>query len=133
MSSPSNTVAVRPASGSPRKHEPSPPRMMEYSEKSKAGERGGVHEVRKFCLDWMGMDAPSEQYMKDLFDYFDTDKSGFLSKVEMRHIIAESFENYGAPVDERDLDRSFARFDRDRTGKICFDEFCVLLLSRLKM
>ena len=130
MSSPSSTVAVRPSTGSSPRKEQSPPRMQEYPDGAKNGKGA---RVRKFTLDWMGMDAPSEKHMRELFDYFDTDHSGFLNKSEIRSVIAESFENYGAPVDDRDLDRTFAKFDKDRSGKITFDEFCVLILSRLKM
>jgi Ca2+-binding EF-hand superfamily protein len=65
--------------------------------------------------------------------FFDKDHSGQLDKKEMMAVFAQSFENYGAPIEQRDLDRIFAKFDKDRSGKINFDEFCVMMLSRLKM
>ena len=127
------SVVPRPASGSPRKSEPSPPRMQEYSEKIKEGEITKSDHIRKFTLDWMGLDTPSESYMREIFDFFDHDHSGFLDKKEMIAVFTESFDNYGAPVDQRDIDRMFAKVDLNKNGRITFDEFCVLLLNKLKM
>ena len=127
------SLVQRPtSSGSPRKHEPSPPRTHEYTEKVKEGEITKSDHIRKFTLDWMGMDTPTDEYMRSIFDFFDHDKSGYLDKKEMITVFSESFDNYGAPVDPRDIDRLFAKVDINKSGRITFDEFCVLLLNKLK-
>lgn len=90
-------------------------------------------KIKKVCLDHIGMDAPSDEVLKELFDHFDVDHSGCLNKAEFREIYSHSFENYGAPMTEKDLDRTFEKLDKDRSGTLSYEEFCILILNRMKM
>lgn len=128
VSSPSKTADV-----------PSPSKLQVYEERDadfgtspKGTARTGEHRIKKFCVDHLGVDTPSDDMLREIFNYFDADKSGQIDKNEFRKVYAESFDNYGVPNDSRDIDRLFAHLDRDNSGKLSYDEFCVLMLNRLK-
>jgi hypothetical protein len=90
--------------------------------------------VKKFCLDAIGMDDPTaEAGMRDLFAHFDLDQDGYIDREEFKGIMQHGFEHFGAPMSDRDISRLFARLDVNRSGKLSFDEFCVVLLSRLRL
>jgi Ca2+-binding EF-hand superfamily protein len=92
-----------------------------------------VKRLERFCVDHIGVETPTDDVLKEMFDYFDKDNNGTLDKQEFKGIFALSFDNYGAPMSPKDVDRLFEKFDRDRSGRISYDEFAVLILSRLKM
>lgn len=154
MSSDRSLVARPTSSGSPQRAAqlPSPPRMMIYEEKpesdigikarsidvsGKSGSNnnngGERKKSAKVTLDWMRLETPSEEYLREIFSFFDTNHTGSISKKEFRNFMENSMENYGAPVDKRDLDRQFSKYDKNNNGELNFDEFSCLILSRLKM
>ncbi len=122
-----------PARAAQGEHAPSPPRMQVYYEKVKPGETEQCARRAKLAMDWMGVAVPTDAMLRQMFDHFDTDRSGLLDKNEMRAVVADSFENYGAPMTPKGLDRLFSKFDRDNSGKLNFDEFAMLILARMKL
>ena len=122
----------------------SPSKMQMYAEKDGAespGQGSAMDKQKthmKFTFDHLGVDVPSDAMMKEIFDYFDKDGNGAISLNEFREIFSHSFDNFGAPMEERDVDRLFAKLDRGTgkgargDGKLHFDEFCILLLSKFK-
>lgn len=95
---------------------------------------------KKLCIDHLGVDTPSEAMLREMFDYFDSTGSGALDLKEFREIYRESFDNYGVPLTDRDVDRLFEKFDKvgaapgsgaNGDGKLRFPEFSVLILHRL--
>ena len=128
-------MAVVPVSDapSPKKLQVYEQADTEFGTSPGGSARGKLHKVRKFCVDHLGVDTPSDEYLKELFAYFDQDGSGEIDKAEFRKVFCESFDNYGAPMTEKDADRYFVKLDKNNNGKLNFDEFAVLMLSRLKM
>lgn len=136
--SPSRQVATtaaspaRPASASPRKLQVYEEPQSQFGTSPRGSARQKQAKLQKFSLDHVGMDVPNDDYLREMFDYFDTDKSGSLDAAEFKHVYQNSLENFGAPLTDKDLSRTFARFDKDKSGRLSYDEFCVLMLSRLK-
>ncbi len=145
----STEVAIRrPGSSSPQRAEANPPHLRGYDSPSPARSNNGggskarsvegagaagAERVRKFTLDWMGQESPSNEFLRELFDYFDKDKSGQLDKAEFREIFTNAFENYGVESTQADIDRIFSKVDRNKNGKISFDEFAMLICAKLRM
>lgn len=130
-----NPVPIRPGSASPKK-------LMVYEEREEdfgtnpsgtAQDPSKAKKIERFCIDHLGVDVPDDEVLKDMFDYFDKDGSGKLDKAEFKAIFAASFDNYGAPMTDKDVNRIFEKLDRDNSGTLSYDEFCVLMLSRLRM
>ncbi len=125
----------RPGSASPKKLLVYEEREEEFgtnpSGSAQAPEK--IKRIEKFCLDHLGMENPDDAVLKEMFDYFDTNGNGHLEIEEFKHVFAASFDNYGAPMTDKDVKRMFEKFDRDNSGHLSYDEFCVLMLSRLKM
>lgn len=70
---------------------------------------------------WINMNNNNNNYIIDdnlrqLFDYWDTDMSGYLSRDEMRELCAR----FGISGEEADA--IFADLDRDRDGKVSFED-----------
>jgi hypothetical protein len=96
--------------------------------------------IRKITLDHSCVDVPSDAMLKDIFNYFDKDGSGAIDLKEFKSVFKDCFDNFGAPMEDRDVDRIFAKFDKGGKGggiagdgKLHYDEFAVLMLSRLRM
>jgi len=123
----------RPTSASPKKLQvyDEPSSQFGTSPKGSARQRAG--RMQKFTLDHVGVDVPNDEYLREMFEFFDPEKTGIINTAEFRQLFQSSFENYGAPLTNKDLDRLFSKLDRGKTGFLNYDEFCVLLLSRLKM
>ena len=104
-----------------------------------ASPRKNQNRKPKICLDHFCVDVPSEEQLQELFKVFDLNSDGRVSLVEFRGVFQDSFENYGAPMEDRDVDRLFAKFDtgagrrgQARDGFLSYDEFCILVLNRLR-
>jgi len=126
---------TRPGSASPKK-------LLVYEQREEdfgtnpsgtAQDPEKIKRIEKFCLDHIGVETPDDSVLKEIFDYFDKDGSGHLDKAEFQGLYQASFDNYGAPMTDKDVARVFEKFDRDGNGWISYDEFCVLMLSRMKM
>eukprot|EP00756_Hemistasia_phaeocysticola_P066198 Hpha_TRINITY_DN9068_c0_g1::TRINITY_DN9068_c0_g1_i1::g.141959::m.141959 len=72
--------------------------------------------------------------MRALFDQFDTDKSGFISREEFKNIW-RTWETFGVDESDRELERVFSQFDSHsgEDDRLSFQEFSMLILQRLKM
>ena len=58
-----------------------------------------------------------DENLRQLFNFWDTDRSGFLSRDEMRELCAR----FSISADEADA--IFGDLDRDSDGRISFDDF----------
>ncbi len=124
---------ARPQSASPKKLQVYEEPAAQFGTSPAGSARHKAAKLQKFSLDHVGVDVPGDEVLREIFEYFDADRSGSLDKAEFRKLFAGSFENYGAPMTEKDLDRIFAKLDKDNSGRLSFDEFAVLMLTRLKM
>jgi Ca2+-binding EF-hand superfamily protein len=66
------------------------------------------------------MSAPSEEDMKQAFDEFDVDGSGFIEPSEM----AKVCEHLGVEPSQEKMDALLAEADTNGDGKVSFEEFC---------
>jgi len=98
--------------------------------------------IPKVVLDHLGMDVPSEQVLREIYQVFDDEGKGFIERDRFREVMKNSFDNFGAPMEDKDIDRLFRKLDAGDVkaqgngkgdGKLSFDEFCVLILSKLKL
>jgi len=67
-----------------------------------------------------GVDERFKVEMKDAFEYFDTDESGEIDRVEFRHLL-NSGHLIEVPQDE--IDDCYTQIDNDGSGGIDFEEF----------
>ena len=125
----------RPGSASPKKLVVYEQREEEFgtNPSGTAQDPDKIKRIEKFCLDHIGVETPDDSILKEIFDYFDKDGSGALDKAEFKVVYQASFDNYGAPMTDKDVTRMFEKLDRDNSGSLSYDEFCVLMLSRMKM
>ena len=124
---------TRPGSASPKKLVVYEERTEAFGSSPSGSAREGVKRIQKFCVDHLCVDTPDDSVLKDMFEFFDKDNSGALDKIEFQNLFRASFDNYGAPMSDKDIARIFEKFDRDRTNTISYEEFACLMLSRLKM
>ncbi|CAF0795724.1 unnamed protein product [Brachionus calyciflorus] len=59
----------------------------------------------------------------ELFNYFDKDKNGFISKSELK----TGYEKFGSKLKRKDLKLMVENFDVNKDGKISFEEFLELM------
>jgi len=72
-----------------------------------------------------------DEDLRDLYSTYDRDGSGFVSRTEFKQEY-RSFENFGLPLTDKELDRIFAAFGGD-DDKLSYEEFCILMLKRAKI
>lgn len=96
--------------------------------------------VTKVTFDMIGVDVPSEQMLREIFEQFDSNHNGSIDRNEFKAFLMNSVENYGAPLTAAEVDRMFAKLDaglppnrRNKSDKLTFDQFSVLVLSRIAM
>lgn len=58
--------------------------------------------------------------IREVYNHFDKDRDGSLNKLEFKGVCA----SLGEDVPDNELDKTFAKYDIDKDGKITFDEFC---------
>ncbi len=64
-----------------------------------------------------------EEQMRKTFALFDKDHSGFIDEGELEYV----FNCLGRPYDPKSAKSVVAKFDKDKDGKINFEEFKVLI------
>eukprot|EP01062_Namystynia_karyoxenos_P025962 TRINITY_DN20326_c0_g1_i1.p1 TRINITY_DN20326_c0_g1~~TRINITY_DN20326_c0_g1_i1.p1 ORF type:complete len:183 (+),score=84.16 TRINITY_DN20326_c0_g1_i1:81-629(+) len=69
-----------------------------------------------------------EDQLRALFEEFDKDKNGYLSKAEFMELY-RSFENYGAVESESAVRERFGRYCRLGADKLTYDEFAHCMAS----
>lgn len=65
---------------------------------------------------------------KEVFDLFDEDRSGFISKKEL----GKALRSLGANPTEAEIEEMMQEADANRDGVVDFPEYLVLMLSRLR-
>jgi len=70
--------------------------------------------------------------LRFIFNAYDISKSGWLNRNEFKERYKQ-FEMYGMEVSSKDIDRLFDKYDRNKDGRVCFEDFCMLMLHRFKM
>ena len=101
----------------------------------------GTRRTEKICLDHMGLISLNEEQLTAIFNLFDPNSDGLISKEKFKPAYRDMFENYGAPVTDKDVERLFNKFDtQDAKGKnkrggdgyLNFTEFSMLVMNRMK-
>jgi len=69
----------------------------------------------------------TDDQLRRKFAELDADGHGFLDRSEFRKLYL-SFQSYGLPVTEREIDMQFAKYTSD-DGKVSYDEFCIFMLK----
>ena len=65
---------------------------------------------------------------KNLFQYYDRDKSGDLDRWEMVHFLNQFFYKFGyGQMKREDLDFMFVKFDRNKNGRFTWEEVEMML------
>ena len=67
-----------------------------------------------------------ENYLKFAFNYFDSDRSGGISLVEITKKFTQNSRNRGNKI-EKDLKRIFEKIDINNDGTLSFDEFGIMM------
>jgi len=87
----------------------------------------GLIDFKEFlCLmEQNYQDENTDQEMKNLFSMIDVNKDGFLSEKEIRTMM----KNLGEKVCKKDIRKMVKEADKNRDGKISFDEFKEMVCS----
>jgi serine/threonine protein kinase len=67
------------------------------------------------------------QFIRELFDELDADKSGYLDKNELRRLLAPNIVDV---TSDEDAEQLLQQMDQDRNGLVSFDEFCRMLVDQ---
>ena len=61
---------------------------------------------------------------KDVFNFFDTDKSGFIERCELKPLLNKISKQLNLPFpEEKDIDEGLKQLDLNKDGKLQFSEF----------
>merc|ERR1711988_1088257 len=71
-------------------------------------------------------DADSEEELMEAFKVFDKDGNGFISSVELRHVMA----NLGEKLTDDEVDEMIREADVDGDGQVNYDEFVKMMLQK---
>lgn len=123
-------------------HRAANPKVQIYEESTTqfgVSPSGPKKKIRKITLDHLCVDVPTDAMLREIFEVFDKDGNGYIDRNEFRHTFQENFDNFGAPMSDRDVERLFSKLDagaahgKPNDGKLSFEEFSVLILSRYSM
>jgi hypothetical protein len=98
----------------------------------------------KVTFDLIGVDVPSEQMLRDMFNQFDSNHNGFIDRQEFKEFMMGNVENFGAPTTSAEIDRLFAKLNGgyptrrrrvpgENLDQLTFEQFSVIVLSRMAM
>eukprot|EP01012_Entosiphon_sulcatum_P057264 TRINITY_DN81005_c0_g1_i1.p1 TRINITY_DN81005_c0_g1~~TRINITY_DN81005_c0_g1_i1.p1 ORF type:complete len:263 (-),score=48.83 TRINITY_DN81005_c0_g1_i1:15-755(-) len=73
----------------------------------------------------------TDDQLRDLFEQFDTDGSGFISRQEFKRIY-RSFEDFGTPVSKQDLNALLKKYKVFDDGIVTYQEFALIMLTLAK-
>ena len=71
-------------------------------------------------------DTDSEEEILEAFKVFDKDGSGFISKAELKYIMA----NLGEKLSDEEIDEMIREADVDGDGQINYEEFVQILMNK---
>ena len=74
------------------------------------------------------LNLENEAQIRVLFDKFDKDRSGYLTRDEVKEIY-KKVEHFGLDDTESKVDEVLTKYSRHHDGKVGFDEFALLMLS----
>ena len=61
---------------------------------------------------------------KDVFNFFDTDKSGFIERNELKPLLNKISKQLNLPLpEEKDIEEGLKQLDLNKDGKLQFSEF----------
>ena len=61
---------------------------------------------------------------KDVFNFFDTDKSGFIERNELKPLLNKISKQLNLPLpEEKDIEEGLKKLDLNKDGKLQFSEF----------
>lgn len=67
---------------------------------------------------------PYYREAKDVFNFFDTDKSGFIERCELKPLLNKISKQLNLPFpEEKDIDDGLKQLDLNKDGKLQFSEF----------
>lgn len=69
----------------------------------------------------VGADQNNAEYLKSIFSLFDINQDGIISRKEFCFILEKQLDLH---VEQYEVDALMHHFDRDKNGKIDFNEFC---------
>lgn len=75
------------------------------------------------------MDKSAAKLAEKTFDKYDTDKSGYLERSEIKALLEADFKEFGIEVSEADIDVLLASTDKDGDGKISKEEYVSMILQ----
>merc|ERR1712091_614802 len=78
-----------------------------------------TREELQAMADRMGIQVNNLCYLKQEFDAYDQDRSGYIDRTELRGLL----EKLGEELSEEELDQAFKELDSDGSGEIEFFEF----------
>jgi len=71
----------------------------------------------------------TEQRLREMFNTYDVDGSGFLEFAEVKDLY-DKFDNFGVQYSEREIHEQIAKHTIGQNdGKVSFEEFCCIFLS----
>eukprot|EP01064_Diplonema_japonicum_P017243 TRINITY_DN252_c6_g1_i1.p1 TRINITY_DN252_c6_g1~~TRINITY_DN252_c6_g1_i1.p1 ORF type:complete len:125 (+),score=15.38 TRINITY_DN252_c6_g1_i1:47-376(+) len=70
----------------------------------------------------------TDSRLRELFNSFDADGSGFLEKEEVKRVYKD-FDNFGVEYSDREIDMQIAKYAIRDDGKVDFEEFGCIILS----
>lgn len=76
-------------------------------------------------------DAIYENELRELFSFYDTKHNGYLDRLEFKKVYS-NMEHYGLEPTQSQIDALFRRYSHG-SDKMYFNEFCVLMLQRVRM
>merc|ERR1711988_1857567 len=71
-------------------------------------------------------DADSEEELMEAFKVFDKDGNGFISAVELRHVMT----NLGEKLTDEEVDEMIREADVDGDGQINYEEFVKVMMAK---
>ncbi|XP_064638085.1 calmodulin-A-like [Lineus longissimus] len=71
-------------------------------------------------------DCDSEEEVKQAFRVFDKDGNGFISAVELRHVMT----NMGEKLTDEEVDEMIREADIDGDGQVNYEDFVKMMMSR---
>ena len=71
-------------------------------------------------------DADSEEELMEAFKVFDKDGNGFISSVELRHVMT----NLGEKLTDDEVDEMIREADVDGDGQVNYDEFVKMMIQK---
>lgn len=76
-------------------------------------------------------DAIYENELRELFSFYDTKHNGYLDRQEFKKVYS-NMEHYGLEPSASQIEALFRRYSQG-SDKLYFNEFCVLMLQRVRM